>query len=246
MNETIRALFSRKSTRVFEDRPIPSDAKQVIIESALQAPTAGNQLLYTIIDVTDKKLLKGLSLTCDDQPFIAQAKMALVFVADCQRWLDMYRLAGKNPREPGVGDLMLAVSDACIAAQNTIVCAQSLGIGSCYIGDILESAELHRDVLHLPEFTMPCAMVVFGYPTVQQQRKKPARFPTKYIVHENAYRQLSPDEIHDMYHSREAAEGRDRAFEPTIRSFCERKYESDFAREMTRSVEVYLKSFLRK
>ena len=43
-----------------------------------------------------------------------------------------------NPRIPGVGDLLLATTDATIAAQNAVVATESLGIGSCYIGDILE------------------------------------------------------------------------------------------------------------
>ena len=37
-----------------------------------------------------------------------------------------------------LGDLMLAVTDTAIAAQNAVVAAESFGIGSCYIGDIME------------------------------------------------------------------------------------------------------------
>ena len=39
----------------------------------------------------------------------------------------------------------------CIAAQNAVVAAESLGIGSCYIGDVIENAEQMREALHLPE-----------------------------------------------------------------------------------------------
>ena len=46
-----------------------------------------------------------------------------------------------SPREPDVGDLLLAVSDANIAAQNAVTAAEAMGIGSCYIGDIMENAE---------------------------------------------------------------------------------------------------------
>lgn len=65
--------------------------------------------------------------------------------------------AGSEPRKPDVGDLMLAVSDAVIAAQNAVVAAESFGIGSCYIGDIIENYEEQRRLLQLPEYVFPAA-----------------------------------------------------------------------------------------
>ena len=135
MQAAIRMLFERRSVRAFTEQAIGPQEKRLILQSAAQAPSAGNQQLYTIIDVTDPTLLRRLSETCDHQPFIAEAKMALVFCADCHRWMEIYRAAGLSPRKPGPGDWMLAMADACIAAQNAVVAAQALGIGSCYIGD---------------------------------------------------------------------------------------------------------------
>ena len=54
MNQVIHQLHQRKSVRVYEDRPIGPEEKQAIIEAALQAPTAGNMALYTILDITDQ------------------------------------------------------------------------------------------------------------------------------------------------------------------------------------------------
>ena len=86
MNETIRQLCERRSVRAFLDREIEKEAKDAIINAACQAPTAGNQQLYTIIDVTDTSVKERLVKTCDDQPFIASAKMVLIFCADCKKW----------------------------------------------------------------------------------------------------------------------------------------------------------------
>ena len=148
MNEVIKQLYERKSVRVFEDKEISNDDKRIILEAACQAPTAGNMQFYTILDITDQKLKERLSETCDHQPFIAQAKMVLVFCADYQKWYDGFDYAGANPRKPRTGDLFLAMSDTNIAAQNAVVAAQSLGIGSCYIGDIFENCEIHREILN--------------------------------------------------------------------------------------------------
>ncbi len=242
MNPILQSLYARKSVRAFEDRPIPEELKRQILEAAVQAPTAGNQQLYTILDITDSQLKQALSITCDHQPFIAKAPMVLIFCADCKKWLDAYREAGCTPRAPGAGDLLLAVTDAAIAAQNAVVAAESLGIGSCYIGDVMENCERQRELLHLPDYVFPAAMLVFGWPTRQQrERPKPARCPMEQIVHTNAYRCMDGQELRAMLAGRTGAQG----FEDWCAAFCARKYDSDFSREMTRSVEEYLHQFMR-
>lgn len=240
MNEIIRQLIRRKSVRVYEDREISEEIVQEILTAAVNAPTAGNQQLYTILRITDPEIKSRLSDSCDHQPFIAEGKLVLVFCADCLKWYDAYRSAGCEPRDPGTGDLLLAIGDAMIAAQNAVTAAESFGIGSCYIGDIMENIEIQREILQLPEYVFPAALLVFGYPTEKQkERKKPERCELKYIVQENCYHRYRPDELKKMLTVKSG--GRD--YEEWIKAFCERKYNSDFSREMTRSVNEVLKSF---
>ena len=241
MNNTIQELMKRKSVRVFTGEPISKEKKEMILNAAAQAPTAGNQQLYTIIDVTDPELKKKLAVTCDNQPFIAEADMVLVFVADCQKWYEGFQDVGAAPRKPGAGDLMLAVTDTAIAAQNAVVAAESLGIGSCYIGDIMENAEIHKEILQLPDYVFPAVMLVFGYPTRQQiYREKPKRVEMSHVVHENAYRVMDAQERKEMWQEKAGV----MPYEEWMKKFCERKYNSDFSKEMSRSVGVYLGKFL--
>lgn len=240
MNQVIEQLKERKSVRVFADREIPSEEVSAILEAAVNAPTAGNQQLYTIIHVTDPQLKAKLAESCDNQPFIATAPLVLVFCADCRKWYHSFLEYGCEPRKPGVGDLMLAVSDTNIAAQNAVVAAHSLGIGSCYIGDIMENAEQQRKLLSLPPYVFPAAMLVFGYPTqAQLERPKPPRSEMGHIVHENGYRDMDAQELKQMLSVKTGV----RNFEEWIQAFCNRKYNSDFSREMTRSVQVFLEDF---
>lgn len=241
MNEVIKQLFERKSVRSFEEKEISQKEKELILESAFMAPTAGNQQLYTILDITDQELKNRLADTCDHQPFIAKGKMVLIFCADCQKWYEAFLETGCHPRNPGVGDLMLAVTDAVIAAQNAVVAAESLGIGSCYIGDVMENCEIHRGILNLPPYVFPAAMLVFGYPTEQQKnRPKPKRAEGKYVVHENRYRCMNAQERKGMF----GYKAEQKEYEEWMDAFCKRKYNSDFSKEMKRSVEVYLQAFL--
>ena len=240
MNPILDNLHSRKSVRVFEPKLIPAEVKQAILEAAAQAPTAGNQQLYTVLDITDQALKDRLAVTCDDQPFIAKAPLVLIFCADAHKWRTAYADAGCAPRLPGTGDLLLSVTDAAIAAQNAVTAAWSMGVGSCYIGDIMELCETHRALLHLPAHVFPAAMLVFGYPTAQQlARPKPVRCELRHIVHENAYRDMPGAELREML----APQAGDKPYEQWCQAFCQRKYHSGFALEMNRSVDVYLRAF---
>ena len=243
MTNTIKELIARKSVRAFTDRKITDGEKLMILTAAANAPTAGNQQLYTVIDVTDQKIKDALVDTCDGQPFIAKAPLVLIFCADCKKWYDAYLSVGCEARMPDVGDLMLAVSDANIAAQNAVTAAESLGIGSCYIGDIMENCERQRELLGLPKYVFPAAMLVFGFPTEQQkERTKPERAALSHIVHENRYREMDDGELRDMLSPRCGQKG----YEAWIRAFCERKYNSDFSVEMSRSCKKYIDDFAKK
>lgn len=245
MSEVIRQLKDRKSCRIFVKKEVPSEVRNEILKSALEAPTAGAMMLYTIIDVTDAGKKKRLSVTCDNQPFIADAPMVLVFLADWQRWFDAFGFEGCEPRKPGNGDILLACADAIAAAQNTVVAAHSLGLGSCYIGDIIENCEDVREILNLPEYVLPAAMVVYGYPSESQiKRKKPERFSIEHIVQENSYRRLTIDEHKDMQSDLNRKSGfPDKDITESVRALCKRKYMSDFSLEMNRSARIYLNSF---
>ncbi|WP_028974583.1 nitroreductase family protein [Spirochaeta cellobiosiphila] len=241
MNPIIQSLFNRKSTRVYTDRQLEEKEKDAIINSALQAPTAGNQLLYTILEIEDPTIKEELATLCDNQAFIAKAPYVLVFLADCRRWLDSYKEAGAECRNPGYGDLLLAFSDANIAAQNTVVAAESLGIGSCYIGDIYEQQEKLVELLNLDPFVVPAAMLVYGEPTeTQKKRQKPKRVDKEFIVQKNTYKPLSSDKLRQMFTQ---WKGEESDFDEYMKAFCKRKYMSDFAKEMSRSLSKYLSHF---
>ena len=242
MNETLRQLHDRKSVRVYEDRPIEADVKNAILAAAIQAPSAGNMSLYTILDITDPTIKAALAKSCDNQPFIATAPMVLIFCADYRRWYDTFCRYEEQVRKPHMGDLFLAEADAIIAAQNAVVAAQSLGLGSCYIGDITENFEFHKELLKLPQYVVPAAMLCFGYPTAQQlNREKPPRFEIGDMVHENGYDMEKSAAMPEMLAKRQDLSTEDLA--GWVRRFCKRKWNSEFSREMSRSCAEMVKDW---
>ena len=242
MNEVIRQLHERKSVRVYEDRPIEESVKRAILEAAIQAPSAGNMALYTILDITDSEMKQKLSVSCDNQPFIATAPMVLVFCADYRRWYDVFCKYVDPVRKPDMGDLFLAEADTLIAAQNAVVAAHSLGLGSCYIGDITENYEYHKELLNLPQYVVPTAMLVLGYPTEQQlSRPKPPRHNVDSLVHENGYDMEKSAAMGEMLSIQQGKSGEELA--DYIRRFCKRKWNSEFSQEMSRSCTEMVKDW---
>lgn len=252
MNSTIEIINNRISLRNYKDIPISEEHENIIIESAMRAPTAGNMMLYSIIAVKDPEKKNALSKTCDDQPFIAKAPLLLIFTADYQKLFDYYSLSGtkeychgKNQEfiGPDEGNLMLAASDAFAAAQNAVIAAESLNIGSCYIGDIMENYEIHREFLKLPDFVFPVAMLCFGYYPDDTNRIPRPRFKRDYVVFNEEYRKLDESEIKEMY------SGWDKKFSPNNLYNAKNmgqfhysfKTKAEFAVEMKRSVKAAMK-----
>ena len=242
MNEVLQQLHERKSVRVYEDRAIEAEVKQAILEAAIQAPSAGNMALYTVLDITDQEIKDKLAVSCDNQPFIATAPMVLIFCADYRRWYDVFCKYVEEVRKPDMGDLFLAEADTLIAAQNAVVAAHSLGLGSCYIGDITENFEYHKELLNLPQYVVPAAMLCIGYPTAQQlQRPKPPRHAVSAMVHENGYNLEKTGEMTEMLAIQQGKTGEELA--DYIRRFCKRKWNSEFSVEMSRSCTEMVKDW---
>src|SRR5512133_1686600 len=104
MNETLQVIANRRSVRNYASTPLTEEEKNAILSSAMRAPTAGNMMLYSIIEIEDQALKDRLAVTCDDQPFIAKAPFLLLFVADYQRYFDTFTMSNveEKSRERGI------------------------------------------------------------------------------------------------------------------------------------------------
>ncbi len=244
--------------RAYEKRPIPIEVRENLLRATLRAPTAGNLMLYSIVEVTDQHIKDELVKSCDNQPFIARAPLVWLFLADYQRWFDYFIAAGvenlckqqkKTMRKPEEGDLFLACCDALIAAQTAVIAAESLGLGSCYIGDIMENYEVQRDLFNLPKYVFPICLLCFGYPTRQQkERGQATRFEEKFILFENQYRQLTEEEFIEMFHEtqEQTFHGREEVAgaHNVGQLIYTRKFNAAFSKEMSRSVRAILNTWV--
>lgn len=256
MNPTLKLIEKRRSIRLFDPTPLEPHEKEAILQAALRAPTAGAMMLYTIIEVNSPHKKAILAETCDHQAFIASAPYLLLFLADYQRWMDLYQAAGcleraaelgLRARAPAEGDLVLALMDALIAAQTAVIAAESLGIGSCYIGDIIENWEQHRELFNLPRYTFPAALLCFGRPKRTPPGSPVPRFDRRFIVHQDLYQRFSAEELNDLHlpfgQQSFAPKEYPSGAQNVVQANYLRKFIADFSFEMTRSVREMLKNW---
>ncbi len=255
MNETLQVIENRRSVRTYSNQPVTQAEKNLILKAAFRAPTAGNLMLYSIIEVKKQTLKDRLAITCDNQPFIARAPYVLLFLADYQRWFDYFghcevkkhlRELKVLYRKPQAGDLLLACCDALIAAQTAVIAAESLGIGSCYIGDILERYEIHRELFNLPPYVIPITLLCFGHPAPALRVKRTTRFSKQAIVHQNTYHRFEGKELEKVFYQKEkqfAITAHPSEFKSAGQLTYTRKFAADFTVEMNRSVKEMLKNW---
>jgi nitroreductase len=173
----------------------------------MRAPTAGNMMLYSVIQVDDPGKRDRLAETCG-HAFVASAPLVLLFLADMQRIHDFYQAFGVPEycqkhdlpfQTPQVSNLMMSCCDALIAAQTSVLAAESLGIGSCYIGDIMGHCETHQEIFGLPQWTFPIALICYGYYPHDARRELSTRFDRRFIWFQDSYRRLCREDFEQMY-----------------------------------------------
>jgi len=168
--ESVLDLIDRRSsTRKFADVAITDEQRAAVLHAATRAPSAGAMMMYSIIDIQRQETLDRLSVLCDNQPFIAKAKWALVFVVDYCKWIDLFEHAGcfadefvqktgrPARRTCGLGDFVIAAQDAVIAAQTAVIAAEAVGLGSCYIATLWRTLKRLASCWGCPRTPCPSA-----------------------------------------------------------------------------------------
>lgn len=251
----LSCIEARSSTRRFDaDVDITQGQRDAVLHAASRAPSAGAMMMYSIIDVREQATRDRLAVLCDNQPMIAKAPWALVFVVDYCKWIDLFEYAGclddafaresgcAHRSHPGLGDFAIAAQDAVIAAQNAVIAAEAVGLGTCYIGDVVENAEAVRELLDLPPHAVPLSMLILGVP---RKRHPATPHPTVNLVMSERYRRADAETLDAQVREMDAM-FRPHANEAgaRVRDIYTRKHTSSFMAEMSRSMELWLKNWV--
>lgn len=188
-NETLDTIFSHCSIRDFKDVKLGKEQLDLLFKTAFAASTSTGTQACSIINVTDGEIKEKISKVCQ-QEFIAKAPHLFIFVVDLCRNKHIVEESGLEKHFADSMDLFFqGFSDACISAQNMVVAAQSMGLGICYLGSILNDPTTICDLLHLPTLTFPVVGLVLGVPDGSVTCQKP-RLDTHFRVFENSYEEF--------------------------------------------------------
>jgi len=196
-NKTIELLLTRSSCRSFEDKPIPDDVLEYVLDAGVHAPTGGNLQPYSIIKIKDNKVNTKLAEMCF-QDFIGQAPVNLLFCIDwyrLKRWAEI-EIAPFSANE-SFRHFWISFQDVIITAQNICTAADAMDLGSVYVGTVVECLEDLSEMFELPEGVIPVVLLCLGYPKHRPPVKRKLGVET--VVHNEKYNIQSDEIIKDAY-----------------------------------------------
>ncbi len=161
--DTLRAIQKRRAVHKFRNRPLPDRVLKEILEAGRWAPSAGNIQSVRLIVVEDDDKKKELADACLSQNWMIDAPIIVVL---CSHASELEKWYGDRGRQ------LYAVQDVTLAAQNIMLAATSLGVGSCFVSAFSDSKV--RRVLKIPDLFVPYAIIPIGYASEHP------RIPTKF------------------------------------------------------------------
>lgn len=155
MNDTLKTILTRRSIRRFADKPIPEAHIKTILQAGMSGPSCVNSRCWSFVVVKDKeKLLQMADANVKYADPLRGAALGILVCGDLSR--TAFFAASRE----------FWVIDGAIAAQNMILAAESLGIGSCWLGTwpVEERVNNQAALFGLPEHIVPHSVIAFGYP----------------------------------------------------------------------------------
>jgi nitroreductase len=159
--DALHCIYSRRETREYLDREVPEDVVWRIVEAGRLAGSAKNRQPWDFILIRSRERLRELARYGQSTRHLPSAAFAIVIVRRDEYFQDPF--------------------DAGRAAQNMMLAAHALGVGSCPI--TLHDQVGAKRYLGVPEDRVIQVCIAFGYPAPRKRRGKVLRRPVEEILH---------------------------------------------------------------
>lgn len=222
----IKEIKEHRSVRAYKDQAVPEEVINEILEAGIRASNTGNMQLYSMVVTTDAEVRRRLAPCHFNQP-ASNAPLVITFCADVNRFSKWCLQRGAAPRYDNFAWFVNAATDALLCSQNVALEAEAHGLGICYLGTTIYTADKIAEVLDLPEGVIPVTTVTIGYPASNVPITD--RLPLEGVVHRDMYKDYTPEDIDRIWAAREASEETAGLIEmnglPNLaRIFTERRY----------------------
>lgn len=182
---TIDQIYQHVSVRRFRPDPVSPEMVETIVAAGQRSATSSNLQMYSVVAVTDAARRARLAELCGDQAQIADAPVFLAWCADRSRLDRICRKRGYAQAVEHVEPFLVAAVDVAILMQTATLAAESLGLGSCYIGAIRNNPAEVIELLGLPRLTFPLVGMTLGWPETVPEPKP--RLATSAVLHWESY-----------------------------------------------------------
>jgi len=166
--ETWDAIKARRNVREFEDRPLPDEHLERVLEAGRRAPSSRNWQPWDFVVVTDREQLKELAKVWQGAGHVAHSAATIALVL---------------PQTDDAGERDRAQYDLGQATMAMLVAAADLGIGSGHAA-VADQAQA-REVLGFPADRYAAYLIDLGYPADRPLKplRSPNRRPFSEVVH---------------------------------------------------------------
>lgn len=150
---TLDLIYRRRSVREYLDKKISKEDINKIVTAGLYSPSACNKMPWKLIIVEDKELIEKMAdVNGKSAESLKKAPLAIMICMDNDKAL---------PQGP-----LYPVIDCALMAENMVIAALSLGIGSCYFGTWPQEYKVNgqKELFNLPNNLTPHLILSFGYP----------------------------------------------------------------------------------
>jgi FMN reductase (NADPH) len=178
-NPVIETLLNRKSIRKYTDEVPPDEVVETIVLSGQQAPFAYQ--------------MGSLLLSRDRAHNPFKAPLLFTICIDSHRHEVIMARRGWRMVQNDLSLLLLGIQDATLMAENMVIAAESVGLGSCFLGGIpYEAAKIVRQY-KLPPRVFPLVGLAMGYPA-EKPPPRP-RYPLDFGLFEGKYPEFTDEQI---------------------------------------------------
>ena len=178
-NQIIQTMLSRKSIRHYTPEMPTDEIIHSIVRAGQQAPFASQ--------------LGSLLLSRNQASNKFKAPLLFTLCVDAHKWELI--MAQRNWQMAGddLLLLLLGMQDAALMAENMVIAAESLGLGSCFLGDAPFRSKEIIQAYHLPNRVFPMVQLTMGYPAEDPPTRP--RYPIDFVLFEDRYPEFSPNDI---------------------------------------------------
>ena len=207
----MKNLTTRRTIRQYSKQEVSEELLNRLMTEAARTQTMGNLQLYSVVVTRSQEMKQRLAPAHFNQPMVTSAPVVLTICADFNR-TSVWALNRKA--EPGYDNFLSyqnAAIDALLYTQTLCNLMDEEGLGYCYLGTTVYMPRQIIDILKLPKLVMPVATLTVGWPAEEPPLSD--RLPLQSFVHNETYKDYTPQDIDTYYNYKESLE--------ESRHFCE-------------------------